>query len=244
MTTNYDFIAEEYEKLKTQPWRQYVEAYSYLKFIGSVTSMSILDLACGNGFYTRIFHEKEASEVYGVDLSKEMIELAIQKEQTLNQNIQYYVSNVINFRIQKTFDLITASYLLNYAKNEEDLRKMAQTIHTHLKPGAYFKTVNSNPLFISPTDLLKYHVTREDEGKENGSKVAFRFYNPDKTFIEVTNFNLSIELHEKVFEQEGFTDFKWQSISVSPDGIKNYPKDYWNTFIQSAPIICFSCRKI
>jgi ubiquinone/menaquinone biosynthesis C-methylase UbiE len=40
-----------------------------------------MDLACGFGFYTRLFKQHGATQVIGVDISPEMIRLALQQEQ-------------------------------------------------------------------------------------------------------------------------------------------------------------------
>lgn len=57
-------------------YRTAVEAHSFLKVLGDVKGLRVLDLACGNGHYTRIIFERGAKEVDGVDLSSEMIHLA------------------------------------------------------------------------------------------------------------------------------------------------------------------------
>jgi toxoflavin synthase len=41
---------------------------------------SVLDLACGEGFYTRLLRQTGAGRVVGVDLSAGMIALARQEE--------------------------------------------------------------------------------------------------------------------------------------------------------------------
>ncbi len=79
MNAYYDKIARQYQKSKTLPFRQYVEWYSYSKFLNDVTGKSVLDLACGDGFYSRRIKDKGAGRVVGVDISSKMIDLARQK---------------------------------------------------------------------------------------------------------------------------------------------------------------------
>jgi len=61
---------------KQQLFRSVVEAYSFFKELGDVKGLRVLDLACGNGHYTRQIYERGAKEVAGVDVSSEMIKLA------------------------------------------------------------------------------------------------------------------------------------------------------------------------
>jgi 2-polyprenyl-3-methyl-5-hydroxy-6-metoxy-1,4-benzoquinol methylase len=76
MTTNYDPIAEQYERSKQQPWRAYVEAFTLMRLIGDPTGKKVIDIACGEGFYTRMIRQRGAAKVPGVDLSEKMIGLA------------------------------------------------------------------------------------------------------------------------------------------------------------------------
>ena len=80
MTTDYDPIAELYKLSKEQPWRTYVESFSLMQLIGDPAAQSVLDVACGEGFYTRMLRQKGAAKVTGVDLSAGMIDLARQQE--------------------------------------------------------------------------------------------------------------------------------------------------------------------
>ena len=54
MPTDYDRIATEYQKSKRQPWRWHVECFTLCELAGDVAGRSVLDLACGEGFYTRV----------------------------------------------------------------------------------------------------------------------------------------------------------------------------------------------
>ena len=65
MTTDYDAIAEGYQRAKLQPWREEVEAFTFLELIGDVAGKSVVDLACGEGFYTRRLKDRGAARVRG-----------------------------------------------------------------------------------------------------------------------------------------------------------------------------------
>lgn len=47
-----------------------------LSIIGDLKNENVLDLGCGDGHYTRIMREKTNGEVYGLDISENMIEMA------------------------------------------------------------------------------------------------------------------------------------------------------------------------
>ncbi|HAH49628.1 MAG TPA: class I SAM-dependent methyltransferase, partial [Planctomycetaceae bacterium] len=56
-TTNYDPIAEQYKRSKQQPWRTFIECFTLLELAGNPQGLSVLDVACGEGFYTRLLRE-------------------------------------------------------------------------------------------------------------------------------------------------------------------------------------------
>ena len=47
-----------------------------MRVLGKLENENVVDMACGEGFYTRLIRSKTKGEVYGVDISAGMIELA------------------------------------------------------------------------------------------------------------------------------------------------------------------------
>ena len=145
MTTNYDPIAEQYQRSKQQPWRTFVECFTLMELIGEPQELAVLDVACGEGFYTRMICERGASRVTGVDLSQGMIELARSQEAQHRLGIEYIVGDARSLSGSSQFDLAVAAYLLNYARDRDELQAMCDGIARSLRPGGRFVTVNCNP---------------------------------------------------------------------------------------------------
>ena len=84
MTTDYNQgqVAEQYKKAKEQPWRSRIETYSFMKRIGDLKGKKVVDVACGEGHFTRMLRQAGAARVVGVDISERMIELARAQEDT------------------------------------------------------------------------------------------------------------------------------------------------------------------
>jgi hypothetical protein len=53
MTTDYSAIASQYKLCKEHPWRSRIETFSILKRLENIEGKKIVDVACGEGFYTR-----------------------------------------------------------------------------------------------------------------------------------------------------------------------------------------------
>src|SRR5215216_4929538 len=102
MTTDYDAIAEQYKRSKLTPWRQYIEQYTFFEVLGDVAGLSVLDLACGEGFYSRLLRLRGAGRVVGVDVSEKMINLARAAEADDPLDIEYVVGDARSFPTTET----------------------------------------------------------------------------------------------------------------------------------------------
>ncbi|MEX1202754.1 MAG: class I SAM-dependent methyltransferase [Ferruginibacter sp.] len=244
MATDYNTIANEYKKSKLQPWRKQVEAYSLFKLVGNLTNLNVLDLACGDGFYSRQLKLRGANSVEGVDISKVMIELAMEAEHQNPLGIMYHVQDVLNLDLNKKYDLITASYLLNYAKNAEELFQFGKVIAKHLNPNGSFVTINSNPNYKEPVNsMFKYGFTRENKSYDEGAEIIYSFYQPDKSHIEVINYHHQRKTHEIALKQAGLSNIQWHDVELSPDAGDEFGSDFWNSIIIAQPVIGLSCSK-
>jgi 2-polyprenyl-3-methyl-5-hydroxy-6-metoxy-1,4-benzoquinol methylase len=243
MHTDYDRISIEYQLSKLQPWRKYLEAHTFFKLSGDLSDLNILDLACGDGFYTRQLKLRGAANVEGVDISKGMIQLARESEDQRPLGIAYHIQDVLHLKLNKKFDLITASYLLNYAKNGEELSQFGKVISEHLNPGGRFITINSNPNYQAPVNTLrKYGFTRENESHLEGGKITYRFYQEDGSHIEVVNYHLEISTHDMALKQAGLTNIQWHPLELSSEIESEIDADFWKPIIDTQPVIGLTCE--
>src|SRR5215472_638190 len=135
MTTKYDPIAEQYKRAKQQAWRAHIEAFTLLRLIGDPTGKTVIDIACGEGFYTRLIRRRGAAKVSGVDLSEKMIGLARASEAQQQLGIDYMVGDGLNLGVEAQYDLAVAAYFLNYAHDCEELDAMCRGVACCLKKG-------------------------------------------------------------------------------------------------------------
>jgi 2-polyprenyl-3-methyl-5-hydroxy-6-metoxy-1,4-benzoquinol methylase len=244
MATDYNTIAKEYQASKFQPWRKHIEAHTLFTLAGDLSNKNVLDLACGEGFYSRQLKLRGAKNVEGVDLSKVMIQLAKQAEDQNPLGITYHEHDVLNLELNKQFDLITASYLLNYAKTSEELIQFGKIIAKHLAPGGRFITINSNPSYNAPVETLsKYGFTRKNKGYSEGDEIVYRLYQSDGSHIEVVNYHLEKSTHEIALKQAGLSNIQWHDTELSAEGEEEFGTDFWKSILKSQPVIGLSCNK-
>jgi len=245
MSTDYNQIAQEYHKAKQQPWRAFVEAFTMTELLGDLSGKSVLDLACGEGFSSRLLQRRGAARVVGVDLSERMIDLARQQEDQAPLGIEYHVGDARTLHLGEQFDLVVAAYLLNYASTREELLQMCRTIGRSLKPGGRFVGVNNNPA-QSPESFdssRKYGFIKELGGPlGEGTPIVYRFFLGDQSF-EITNYHLGIGTHEWAFHTAGLHGPCWHRPQVAPEGVRQSGRDYWAAMLDQGPIIFLECRK-
>ncbi len=115
------------------------------RLIGSVKGKIVLDLACGEGYNTRILARKGA-KVTGVDRSKTLIDLARTEEGRERLGIRYRRTDANSLKgiSDNSFDLVTCFMALQDIEDHEGAVAEAARI---LKPGGHFVFSIPHPCF-------------------------------------------------------------------------------------------------
>jgi len=245
MTTDYNAITNEYQRSKLQPWRAYLEAHSLLDLVGDVTGQAVLDVACGEGFYSRLLRSRGAAAVTGVDLSDGMIALATAQEVEQPLGIEYRVADALRLELPHQFDLVVAAYLLNYARERAELAAMCQGVARAVRPGGRFVTVNCSPLldFRTAPSFRKYGFeTTIKDGPVEGAPITWTFHLETGPF-SIENYFLDRHAHEEALHAAGFREIHWHPPRLSPHGQKEFGRDFWHEFLTAPPIALIECVK-
>lgn len=238
MTTDYDPIAEQYRRAKQQPWRAHVEAFTLLRLVGDVTGRSVIDIACGEGFYTRMIRQHGAARVLGVDLSARMIDLARATEAQQRLGVEYQVGDGRALGVGRVFDLAVAAYLLNYARDRAELQAMCDGIAACLRPGGRFVTVNANPGldFSTAPSYRRYGFETTVRGPwVEGAPVTWTFHLEDGPF-DIENYWLDVAAHEDALRRAGFREVRWHRPALAPEGAVGVAPGNWDDLLGHSPI--------
>jgi len=243
--TKYDDIAEQYQRSKHVSWRYYIEQYSFINIIGDIDGLSVVDLACGEGHYTRLLTALGAVSVVGVDISQRMIDLAMAAESAKPMGIDYRVGDACSLDLDSKFDLVTAAYLLNYARDRIELLNMCRSIARYLKPGGRFVTVNNNPA----QQVAQFGATQKygfvklaDDTISDGTAIRYRFFLGEQTF-EIENYHLAIETHDWALREAGLTEIAWRPVQLAPAQASSPEQDHWRDFFLDPPVVLLEARK-
>lgn len=89
----YDKIADQYKQRAVLPIHRHVRQHTFSQLVVDVTGKSVLDLACGDGYYTRCF-KPDAVRVVGADISEKVVDFARKIEEEKPLGIEYLVCDV------------------------------------------------------------------------------------------------------------------------------------------------------
>nr|MBI3612489.1 class I SAM-dependent methyltransferase [Nitrospirota bacterium] len=234
MSELYDAIGEKYAGWKETPIPTYTEVPTVKRLLsGQIEGKSVLDLACGTGYYSRLFKQWGAAKVVGVDVSETMVAAAREAEAKAPLGIEYRVADAANLPVLGSFDLATATYLLHYAETPEAMRRMCRNISANLKPDGLLMALLPEPDYVM--------------GRGDTERYGFTYRlvtsGPDWMLVHAdvhTNPPFSIEyrhwarnVFEEALRSAGFADLRWHPFKVSPEGLAKFGPGYWRDLIEN-----------
>lgn len=170
----------------------------------------ILDAGCGTGNHAKILQDK-GYDVYGFDLSSEMIEIANKK---VNSNFE--VGNLLSYSTDKNFDLIISFYaVFNHLKSYQEFSFALQNLlrllnkngtiiidlHNPQSNGEKMDEIKSvkrimqwkiNKLLKKETSMITYIVGND----KYITKHKFKIFEIEKIKRICDNLNLNCEFYE------------------------------------------------
>jgi ubiquinone/menaquinone biosynthesis C-methylase UbiE len=239
----YDHIGSKYDEYARTATLKRAERYTFFRLVGALDGKSILDLACGFGFYTRLLKHHGAGKVIGIDISPEMIRLANQHEQAEPLGITYQVGDAVTLPQLGPFDVVTAVYLFNYATSKEQLRGMFRSAYANLVAGGRLVAYTMDPAFtLSKANYTKYGVTVLRQAPEEGRYVC------DAEFVATTPIPFqysqwSQATYEGAIKEAGFGEFARHPTEVAPEDLARYGEAYWRDLHDNGLVIGLVCKK-
>ena len=241
--TQYDNIGSKYEEYSHTATAKRAERYSVFRMVGTLDGQRVLDFACGLGFYTRLLKQQGAGQVIGVDISPEMIRIASQHEKAEPLGIAYHVCNALELPNLGSFDLITAIWLLNYAKTKDELLDMFRMAYDSLYEDGRFVAYTINPAFdLRKSNFTKYGVTFTSQTRAEDRVILEGEFVVDPSNT-VTVSGWSQHIYEWGILEAGFREFAWHPAVVSPEDVELYGQEYWQDFHNNSNGIGLICKK-
>lgn len=140
-----------------------------------------MDLACGTGILCEILYA-QGIRASGMDFSSGMIDIA----KASNPDISYQVADMITFRPEVQYDLVTCTGdAVNHIASLEDVRRIFENVYAYLAPGGrfVFDLLNENEVSDSEPFEMDY---------DENTRVWFQMTRPGHRKV-----NLKIRVYEK-----------------------------------------------
>ena len=243
--TDYDAIAQAYRETKSLPIKQYSEAFTFFQVLESVHGLAVLDVACGDGYYTRAMKRQGASRVIGVDSSHMMITYAQHEEEAHPLGIEYVLDDAETMNILGAFDLVTAAYLLVHATTQHQLAAMCQAIGKQLKPGGRLVALTINPHLVldqlPPVEQYQSGVTAQGPLRD-GMPLDITMLTASGP-VRIRDYYWSQGTYESVLHQAGFGMVGWHAMRVSAEGFHTYGRAYWQAYLNNPQIVVLEAQK-
>ena len=227
---SYDDFADYYHRFRTDMSAQLgfkLKDKCLLEKIGDVTDLRICDLACGEGYLSRLLSEKGA-RITGVDISRKLLELAIQASPS--GDIQYVYDDAENLSSLKngTFDVVVCNMAL---MDIPHLSSTYKAVHRILKVSGRFVFLILHPCFESPRYKQKEIETDQEENFV--AKRVYRyspegFWNSggDGVRGRVGAYHRTIATYVNQLVQVGFVLSSLEEPMLPPGNYQD-PKDQW-----------------
>jgi SAM-dependent methyltransferase len=136
---------------------------------------SLVDIACGPGYHA-LQAAQRGLRTYGLDLRREMVELARRKASAANVSVTWLAEDMRTFTLDQPVDIaLTMFDSLDVLSSDEDVIAHIGTIHRNLTPGGVYLIDLSHPKDVNYGPYGSFEYT----GQCDGISVRIRFSSPD-----------------------------------------------------------------
>jgi ubiquinone/menaquinone biosynthesis C-methylase UbiE len=199
--TSWGTVASWYNDHLEKTGDTYHEKVVYpnlLRVIGDIKGKKVLDLACGQGQFSRLMRDKGA-HVTGVDLGKELIAIAeshnISVKEAKTHKAIYLQGSADDLYMLKdsTFDIVVCILAL---QNIENLQKTIEEAKRVLAPNGSFVFVLNHPSFRNPRQTYwGYDEEHDTQFRRVDEYMSESHYKIDMTPGSKTDKKFTVSFH-------------------------------------------------
>ena len=210
----YNKNASRWSRHSSKSLSDYTARQSIFDLCGNLAGKSVLDIGCGEGYCSRYLKVNNlAHKIHGIDISSEMVKVALDTEESDPLGITYSVGDISNLSLPKnSYDLILGVFVYNYVSIAEMQFSMRE-VYSSLKDNGRFIFAVPHPAFpfIRPTNKPPFYFDFNGDGY---------FSSRDKRkfgeIYKLDNVALPVQMVHKLFE-DYFASLKMVGFSMIPD---------------------------
>lgn len=150
---------------------------------------TILDLGCGTGRHAQLLVEKKYN-VYGVDVSKDMLSIA--KQIPSNPNLAFQHGDIRSLSLGNKYDIVLSLFhVMSYQTTNADLLNTFQTMYDHLNDcGVFLFDCWFGPAVLRNPPAVR--IKRFEDDMSHIIRIAEPIMHPNKNTVDV-NYEMIIQ---------------------------------------------------
>lgn len=150
----------------------------------------ILDLGCGTGSMTEIL-AREGYDMTGIDISPDMLQIAIEKRMESGADILYLNQDMREFELYGTVRaIVSICDSMNYLLEKEDLVQTLRLVNNYLDPEGIF-------IFDLNTEYKYRELLGQSTIAEDRQESSFIWDNSFDEETKINEYSLSLFIQEK-----------------------------------------------
>jgi len=171
----WDDGAEEFAgrfKRNEEFFHKHVINPTLLNLLGDVKDKAVLDVACGEGHFSRKLAEQAKGDIQitGIDASKKLIDIAQKKNEPFSHCIRFLLGDAsrLDQLSSNSFDVVVCNMALMFIKRfEETIQEVARV----LKPQGSFIFSLLHPCFLTPGSGW---ILEDSPDKRKGKRIGWK----------------------------------------------------------------------
>jgi ubiquinone/menaquinone biosynthesis C-methylase UbiE len=204
------------------------------KILGNIRDKKVLDLACGEGFNSRMMAHRGA-KVIGIDFSKNQIKYAKEMGKKDNLGIKYYICNATTLDMFKnnTFDVAASFMSIQDIKN---YKRALKEINRVLKKKGRLVIGTTHPCFEKTIYRDGKYYRDERYFKNKTYTLYWTMKRLSKHFV-TTSFHRTLTEYSNALYSAGFVILRLLEPKPTKKGLKVHPNLKENLLIPQSIVI-------
>jgi len=241
----YDEQGHGYAKVSNDLEEAYIVNPLVFSTLRNVEGKSILDLACGAGFYLEKFAEQGAADLVGVDISESMLDAA---RRLLGDRVTFFKDDIGRPDLDqvvgiKRFDVVFCAWGLFYMETDKNLNDCLSTCYRALKDGgtAYFVLGDDKMIKEGGIEqLIQVEILEVVRGDWTGPTYTKKALAGDFICHDLWR---PYEMLEAACKKAGFTNVDKVETLFDEYGLKGWRVDDWQKIKKAKPVFIIACQK-
>ncbi|MER5490976.1 class I SAM-dependent methyltransferase [Streptomyces sp. LE64] len=243
ISEQYQASSSQYDNVKNLPYA-FAERETLLSGLPDLTGKRVLDVACGTGYYSRIFKRLGASRVVGVDLEQSMVDVArtIEEEQPLG--ITYQAVDAAELPVLGEFDVVAPIWAFVHAKDADEYREMAARCAQNLVSGGTLVALCANPdIDLEGMSVYPRYGLSLTPKEKHGDRQVVHIEMDVEPHVGFDGFFWPAGTTETALEKAGFVDVQ-RLPNRAPGHLAGMSeKGYWAPFVANPPFALYTAVK-